>query len=242
MRKSLREARKGLARVHQEKHSASGALFKEFILGGQDGLVNVLGIILGLAAATANAKLVIIAGLAAAFAESFSMAAVAFTSAKAEADYFASERRRELFEIENFPDTEKKEVQAIYHRKGFRGKLLEDIVEHIVGDRTTWLNIMMHEELGLSDEFVSPTKTAMIVGLATMFGSIIPLTPFFLLGVKTAVIFSLVVSAIALFVTGAIEGKLTVGHWAKKGLQLAVIGMVAALIGFLVGKALGVSS
>lgn len=44
MRKSLREARRGLVRVHKEKHSAAGALFKEFILGGQDGLVNVLGI------------------------------------------------------------------------------------------------------------------------------------------------------------------------------------------------------
>jgi len=116
MRKSLTEAGRGLIKVHTEKHSPAGALFKEFILEGQDGLVNVLGVILGLAAATSNAKLVIIAGLAAAFAESFSMAAVAFTSAKAEADYFASERKRELFEIENFPDTERKEIYDIYHR------------------------------------------------------------------------------------------------------------------------------
>jgi VIT1/CCC1 family predicted Fe2+/Mn2+ transporter len=59
--------------------------------------------------------------------------------------------------------------------------------------------------------------------------------------VKSAVVLSLGVSAVALFVTGAIEGKFTVGHWITKGLQLAVIGMVAALIGFAVGKVLGVS-
>ncbi len=241
MRRSLREARKGLAKIHLEKHSAAGALFKEFILGGQDGLVNVLGVILGLAAATANAKLVIIAGLAAAFAESFSMAAVAYTSAKAEEDYFASERTKELFEMDNFPDVERQEITDLYHRKGFSGKLLEDIVGHIVGDRTTWLNIMMHEELGLSDEFVSPVRSAAIVGLAALVGSFIPLTPFFFLPVKGAVVLSLGVSAVALFVTGAVEGKFTVGHWAKKGLQLTVIGMLAALIGFIVGKALGVS-
>jgi len=230
-----------MSKVHLEKHSAAGALFKEFILGGQDGLVNVLGVILGLAAATANVKLVIIAGLAAAFAESFSMAAVAFTSAKAEEDYFASERKRELFEIENFPDVERKEIYDLYQRKGFRGKLLENVVDHIVGDRTTWVDIMMHEELGLSDNFVPPVKSAVIVGSAAMFGSFIPLTPFFFLAVKSAVVLSLGVSAVALFVTGAIEGKFTVGHWITKGLQLAVIGMVAALIGFAVGKVLGVS-
>lgn len=241
MRKSLREARNRLAKLHLEKHSATGALFKEFILGGQDGLVNVLGVILGIAAATSNARIVIIAGLAAAFAESFSMAAVAFTSAKAEQDYYVSERKRELFEIDNLPCAEKKEVYDIYHRKGFRGKLLDDIVDHVVRDKATWLNILMHEELGLSGEFLSPGKSAVIIGLATMFGSLIPLTPFFLLAVKTAVAFSLAVSAVALFVTGAIEGKFTVGHWMRKGLQLAAIGMVAALIGFVVGKALGVS-
>jgi len=241
MRKSLKEARRGLAQAHVEKHSAAGALFKEFILGGQDGLVNVLGVILGLAAATSNAKLVIIAGLAAAFAESFSMAAVAFTSAKAEEDYYASEREREIFEIDNLPEAERKEITDIYHQKGFRGKLLDDIIDHIVGDKATWLNIMMHEELGFADDFVSPVKSAVMVGSAAMFGSFIPLTPFFFLDVKTAVVLSLAVSAFALFVTGAIEGKITVGHWAKKGLQLAVIGMVAALIGFAVGKILGVS-
>jgi VIT1/CCC1 family predicted Fe2+/Mn2+ transporter len=241
MRKSLMDVRKGLAKVHAETHSAAGALFKEFILGGQDGLVNVLGVILGLAAATSNTRIVVIAGLAAAFAESFSMAAVAYTSAKAEEDYFASERARELFEIDSFPDVERKEIYDLYQRKGFRGKLLDDIVDHIVADRTIWLDIMMREELGLSDEFASAAKTAVIVGSATVVGSFIPLTPFFFLGVKTAAVLSLAVSALALFVAGAIEGKFTVGHWAKKGLQLAVIGMVAALIGFVVGKVLGVS-
>ena len=238
MRRSL--ARSGPAgEAHIERHSAAGARFKEFILGGQDGLVNVLGVILGIAAATSNARLVIIAGLAAAFAESFSMAAVAYTSTRAEQDYYQSERSRETAEIETMPEAERKEVRDIYEAKGFNGRILDDVVSHITGDRDTWLNIMMKEELGFSNLPSAPARSAAVVGLASMIGSLIPLAGFFVLAVKPAIIAGVAISAAALFVTGAIEGTMTVGHWVKKGLQLAAIGLGAALIGFAVGKVLG---
>ncbi|HLO34828.1 MAG TPA: VIT1/CCC1 transporter family protein, partial [Candidatus Deferrimicrobium sp.] len=54
------------------------------ILGGQDGLVNVLGLVLGMAVATGSARVVVTAGLAAMLAESIAMAGVAFTSTGAE--------------------------------------------------------------------------------------------------------------------------------------------------------------
>ena len=241
MKKSLRATRAAGRTSSTELHSAAGALFKEFILGGQDGLVNVLGVILGIAVATSNGKLVIIAGLAAAFAESFSMAAVAYTSAKANEDYYHSQEARELYEIAHYPELEKEEVRQIYLAQGFQGKLLNDIVARIIRDKKTWLNIMMKEELGLSADFIPPLKSALIVGLAAMGGSIIPLAGFFFFGIKTAIVIGLIVSTVALFITGAVEGKITVGHWVKKGVQLAVIGMGAALIGFLVGKLLSVS-
>ena len=236
MRKSLKEVRKV-----GEQHSKVGALFKEFILGGQDGLVNVLGIILGIAVATKDLKLVIIAGLAATFAESFSMAAVAYTSSKAEEDYYNSQKEKEKYEMKTIPDRERKEIYDIYYKKGFRGKLLLDIVKKITSNNKTWLKIMMNEELGLSNKFISPIKSAVVVGIAAIIGSIIPLMPFFFLSINSAIIYSLVLSAIALFITGAIESKITVGNWIKKGMQLTIIGMAAALIGFIIGKLLGVS-
>lgn len=240
MKKSLGSARGQKSFTH-EQHSTAGALFREFILGGQDGLVNVLGVILGMAVATSSPRLVVVAGLAAAFAESFSMAAVAYTSGRAQEDYYKSELAREDYEIDHFPETETKEIFDIYQAKGFQGRLLDEIVHRITKDRKTWLNIMMKEELGLSKDFISPLKSGLIVGLAAMIGSIIPLAPFFFLAIKTAILWSVVISAVALFITGAVEGKLTLGHWVRKGVELALIGMGAALIGFLVGKWLGVS-
>lgn len=236
MRKSLKELRE--KRKSFEKHSKIGALFREFILGGQDGLVNVLGVILGMAVATQDTKLVIIAGLAAAFAESFSMAAVAFTSTKAEADFYKSQENKEDYEIEHCPGVEKEEIYDIYKKKGFKGKLLNDIVKHITSNKKIWKDIMMKEELGLSKEFISPLKSMFVVCLATIIGSMLPLVSFFFFPINTAIIISLIISAVALFITGAIEAKFTVGHWLKKGVQLMIIGMLAALIGFVIGELL----
>lgn len=237
MRKSVRAIRN----FHKESHGGVGALFREFILGGQDGLVNVLGVILGVAVATSDAKLVLIAGLAATFAESFSMAAVAYTSAKAEEDYYYSQQKKELWEIDHAPDVERKEIYDIYYKKGFRGKLLNDIVGRISSNKKMWLGIMMKEELGLSDEFIHPVKSAFVVGLAALVGSFIPLTAFFFLPVGVAVVWSIIVSAISLFITGVIEARFNLVKWWKKGLEMMIIGMAAAGIGFLIGKLLGVS-
>ncbi len=241
MRKSIKEVRQKFHLKTGEPHSHAGALFKEFILGGQDGLVNVLGVILGIAIATNSTRLVLIAGLAAAFAESFSMAAVAFTSAKAEEDYYNGQKEKELFEIENLPQVETREIEDIFYKKGFRGKILNDIIKHVTSNKKIWLNIMMTDELGLSNAFINPTKSAIVVGLAAIIGSIIPLFTFFFLPIGAAIIWSIIISAIALFITGAIEAKINAAGWIKKGFQLMIIGMAAALIGFAVGKFLGVS-
>src|SRR3989338_4427242 len=114
--------------LHKEEHT-SGFNLPEIILGGQDGLVNVLGVILGVAAATSDVQIVIVAGLAATFAESVSMGAVAYTSTIAEADFYQSEYEREKWEIEHVPEGEREEIRALYKKYGFIGNILDEIVE-----------------------------------------------------------------------------------------------------------------
>jgi vacuolar iron transporter family protein len=237
----LEKMRKSLYKLNKktERHGKGGAFFKDFILGGQDGLVNVLGIILGLSIGTGDVKIVILAGLAAAFAEAVSMGAVAYTSTKVEVDYYYSQEKKEKYEIEKYPQTEKKEIYNIYYKKGFRGKLLNQIVQYIISDKKRWIDIMMKEELDLSKDFVNPIKSAIVVFLAALVGSLIPLLSFFFLPITSAVIFSLIISSIALFIAGAIEAKITIGNWIKKGIQLMIIGMASAGIGFLIGKLFG---
>lgn len=215
--------------------------FSDIILGGQDGLVNVLGIILGLAAATGDAYVIMVGGLAATFAESVSMAAVAYTSTLADADYYESEREREYRHIQEVPNLEKEEIRAIYRAKGFAGELLDRIVDTITSSPDVWVAVMMSEELQLQPvDRRTALRSAVIVGIAAIIGSLIPLIPFLFVNVTTAIYLSVVLSAVVLFVVGAIKARMTVGHPGKSGLEMAVIGTISALIGYGVGVLLKV--
>ncbi len=230
-----------------EKHLAEehhdlgrGGLLRDSILGGQDGLVNVLGIVLGIAAATFETKIVIIAGLAATFAESVSMAAVAYTSIKAERDFYYREYEKEKTEVDAGSPNEVEEVRELYRRKGFAGRLLEDVVKKITANKRVWLDFMMHEELRLNKPASdNPLKNAAVVGFSAVVGSLIPLASFFFMPVKQAMVFSVIFSALVLFAAGSVKAKLTVGSWWKNGLEMTAIGMLAAITGYAVGAFLG---
>lgn len=236
-----RKTARKLAHAEMEmRRSDEGSFLRQIILGGQDGLVNVLGVLLGVASGTSDTGIVIIAGLAATFAESISMAAVAYTSSKAEQDFYRKEFEREKREIRELPEVETEEIRLIYMKKGFRGSQLNSIVKKITSDQKVWLQVMMQEELGLSEsEKVNPLREGIVVGLAALAGSLVPLIPFFLLPLQSAVIASLAVSIMALFAMGAYKGKLTLGDWMRSGFEIAVIGMIAAIAGYAIGAAAG---
>ncbi len=229
-----------LHHTHADPHKQASAL-SDVILGGQDGLVNVLGVILGVAAATQDAYLVLVAGLAATFAESVSMAAVAYTSTVADADFYESEREREYRHIQDVPHLEREEIRQIYIRKGFRGELLERITDTITANEDVWVAVMMAEEHQLTP--VSrrlALRSAVIVGIAAIVGSLIPLAPFMFLPVNISMWTAILISALVLFIVGAYKARVTVGNPGKSGLEMAFIGTLSALVGYGVGLLLKV--
>lgn len=224
-----------------EEHKAASKL-RDIILGGQDGLVNVLGIVLGLAVASGDLRIILAGGLVATFAESVSMAAVAYTSKRAEQSFYEGELAREKREIKEIPEMEREEVREIYRQKGFSGRLLEDVVDKITSNEEVWLDEMMKYELGLQPvETKNALSSGVVVGVAAVVGSIIPLLPFFFLptlqiSISQAIWVSLAISAVTLFIVGAYKARTTIGDWKKSGAEIAIIGVVSALIGYLVGQ------
>src|SRR4051794_36885789 len=128
--------------VDPHRHHSS---LSDIILGGQDGLVNVLGVILGVAAASADPHIVLAAGVAAGLAESVSMAAVAYTSRRADQARYESELARERRHIERVPALEMEEIRQLFAGKGFQGTLLDQIVTTITSNKDVWVAIMMSE-------------------------------------------------------------------------------------------------
>jgi VIT1/CCC1 family predicted Fe2+/Mn2+ transporter len=220
---------------HHDPHHGEFRL-SNIILGGQDGLVNVLGVILGVAAATSDARIVIAAGLAATFAESISMGAVAYTSTLAENDLYHSEREREYRHIHLAPDVEVEEIRDIYIKKGFDGETLEKIVDVITANPDVWVNVMMSEEFQMTPpEKSKAVRSALLVGFSALVGSFIPLFPFFFLTVNLSIILSIIIAALTLFIVGVYKARVTVGKPLRSGMEMAIIGTLSALAGYVVG-------
>jgi vacuolar iron transporter family protein len=223
-----------------------GRRLRDIILGGQDGLVNVLGLVLGVAAATQSVRVIFVAGLAATFSESIAMGGVAYTSALADRDYYLSERAREAREVDEVPDMEREEVRQIFRQKGLRGELLERVVQEITSDRDTWIQVMMSDELHLTPVVERGlVGRAILTGVSTLIGSLVPLLPFIfvplgILSVGAATLLALPLCAAVLFGVGAYKALTLVGDWRISGLQMLIIGMVSAFAGYVIGRLLGV--
>jgi len=224
-----------------------GRQLRDIILGGQDGLVNVLGLVLGVAAATAQLRIILAAALAATFSESIAMGGVMYTSVLAERDYYLAMLAREQREVDEVPDIETEEVRQIFRDKGLRGEVLERVVKEITSDKKVWVDVMMRDELHLAPvSDAGAVRRAFVTGFSTLIGSLIPLVPFlfvplFGLSVTAATIMAVPLCAAVLFAVGAYKAVTLVGDWRISGLQMTIIGMVSAAAGYGIGRLLHVS-
>jgi predicted membrane protein (TIGR00267 family) len=164
------------------------------------------------------------------------MGAVAYTSTLADRDFYLSEIEREKREIRETPDLERQEIEDIFSNWGFQGELLNQSVEQVMQDERAWVDVMMHNELKLRPvDSSTALRSALVVGVSAIVGSLIPLFPFFFLPIATSVVISIMLTATTLFGAGFYKARTTVGHPGKSGVQMAIIGTVSALAGYIVG-------
>jgi vacuolar iron transporter family protein len=222
----------------REEGHPQATLLSDFILGSQDGLVNVLGILLGLAVSTSDLHLIYIAALAALAAESISMGAVAYTSTRARRLLYLAEEAREIAEMRDLPDIEREEVRVIFRTWGFEGAELEEMVRKVEAKPKAMLDLMMAFELHLAPVAEGqPLRSGMVVLAATVVGSFIPLIPFFALpsDLHLAAVVSVALSGGTLFGVGWYEARTTMGITWRSGLRMVAIGLAAGLGGFAIG-------
>ncbi len=225
-----------LVGVPAQRNNAFAEDVHDWILGGQDGIVNVLGSILGVAIVTSDRTIVLVAGIASLLSESISMAAVAYTSVRASHSYYHSERELQKKAIHENPALQKEILIDIYERKGLSRVDAHRIVTELIKDEEVWLETMMEAHLRMyAPEESGPAHSALVVGFAAIFGSLIPLLPFLFLPISSAIILTCIASLIALFVAGALTAKLTIGDWKARGLELMFIGGLAAAVSFGIG-------
>jgi predicted membrane protein (TIGR00267 family) len=109
-------------------------------------------------------------------------------------------------------------------------------VDTITANQDVWVAVMMAEEHQLTPvNRKIAWRSALVVGSSAIIGSLIPLAPFVFLPVASSMLASVIVTAIVLYIVGAYKARVMVGHPFKSGLEMALIGTISALVGYLVG-------
>src|SRR3954469_4033125 len=220
------------------QHSPRTNWLRDVILGGQDGLVNILGIVLGVIAAGGSHTVLLATGFAAAITESISMGAVGYTSTIADRDHYQAVRGRERAEIDAQPDAERDALRTVYAAKGFTGQLLEQVVDTLTATRDRWLGTVLDDVLHLQPVATrDAVRSSVVITGATLLGHLIPLVPFLVLARTPDVVVAIGLSALVLFGVGAYSAITLVGDWRRSGLKMLAIGLGAAAIGFAIAHA-----
>jgi VIT1/CCC1 family predicted Fe2+/Mn2+ transporter/rubrerythrin len=214
----------------------SGGGVRDVVFGANDGLVSILALVAGVFSATTESQAVLIAGIAGAIAGTVSMGAGAYVSSKSEQEVTQKEQERKGIRKKQSPEEEKEELIRFYQSKGFERKRAEAIAARVSDRVETMQEFTIGEETGLtSEEGWPPTKAGFLTGLSFLIASIIPILPFALLDVEPAAITALVASVVFLFGIGASKAIFTRQNWVRSGLEVMVIGIVAAAATFVIG-------
>jgi VIT1/CCC1 family predicted Fe2+/Mn2+ transporter len=226
---------------HVEKHFTSSEFVRDVVIGMSDGLTVPFALAAGLSGAVASNTIIVTAGLAEVVAGAIAMGLGGYLAARTDAEHFASERAREEREIVEVPEIEEAEVAEVLREYGVADDLLTPIVNSICSDRKRWVDFMMRFELGLEEpDPRRARRSASTIALSYVAGGLVPLAPyFFLKSVNSALIGSIAVTLIALFVFGYIKGRFTTSYPLRSAWQTVVVGGLAATAAFVIAKAVG---
>ena len=213
-----------------------GSLLREFIFGLNDGLVSTLSLLAGLSGALISNNIIILGGLAEIVAGSISMGLGAYISTKSEEEYYKSKIAKEKKSIEDIPSIEIKELKDLYRKKGFNKKEINLIVNKITKHKATWLDTLIHEKIGIEENFEDPKKMGLTNGLYFIIGGLFPILPFFFFQASFPLLMGTVFALIVLFIIGILKSRSTGRNWFVSGLELAVICLIAASLSYLAGK------
>jgi VIT1/CCC1 family predicted Fe2+/Mn2+ transporter len=232
-----------IAQAAEAHGGASHQYIGDLVYGGLDGIVTTFAIVSGVAGAALGAGVILILGLANLLADGLSMAAGAYLSAKSEREYYEREREREAWEIEHSPEGEKAEMVTLYRARGYSEEDAKKLADILSQDEERWVDEMMVQELGLLLDERTPWRSALATFGAFQVAGSVPLLVYLVglvVAVDPAVSFavSLALSALALFGLGAAKVFITERSWFRSGLEMLLVGGVAAAVAYLVGAVL----
>lgn len=232
-----------LARLEGRHRAIAGNALRAAVLGANDGLVSNLGLIMGVAGAAMESRVVVITGVAGLLAGASSMAMGEWLSVQSSRELAIRQIEAEAEELVANPHDEQTELALIYQAKGMPKEEAEKLAETLIKNPAKALATLAREELGLDPESMggSPWEAAVTSFLLFALGAAMPILPFLFLPSPLATGASLGLSALGLFVVGAGVTLVTGRGVLFSGTRQLVVGLSAAALTYGLGRAIGAS-
>ena len=217
---------------------ASGGFLRNVVYGFNDGLTANFGLVAGVigASATQAHHTVIVAGVAGLIADALSMGSSGYLAAKSEQEVYANEIAMERDEIALMPEVERDELALIYEAKGMSAESAHALATEVMANPARMLEEQVQEELGIGEPHMSPLREGWVTGTATAVGAFIPVFSFLIWSGTTAVIIAFALSMLSHFVVGGARSVFTGRGVFRSGLDMFVVGLGVAVVGYFVGE------
>jgi len=232
--------------IQEEPLLQSSGLFKrfekylgEFVYGGIDGCVTTFAVVAGSVGAGLDSAVIIILGFANLLADGFAMSVGAYLSTKSEHDNYRKHQQIELQQIQLNPEEEIAKVRGIYAAKGFKGALLDQIVEGITSNKEVWSNTMMKESLDMIEEERSPFWIGTTTYISFITIGLIPLIIYVVDYIspleKNLFLIASILTAFGFIIIGWLKTYVNQTSVIKGILETLVLGGIAAVVSYFVG-------
>jgi vacuolar iron transporter family protein len=182
---------------------------------------------------------VVVAGVAGLIADALSMGSSGYLASKSEREVYDYEISMEKTEVELMPEIERDELAIIYEAKGMDRNSAHTLATQIMADPRLMLKEQVQEELKIGELNMSPLREGWLTGLATAFGAAIPVFPFLIWHGTTAIVVSFTISMLSHFLVGAARSVFTGRSAFRSGLDMFVVGVGVALVGYYFGGWVG---
>ena len=226
----------------RHRGAETGGNLRAAVFGINDGLISNASLIMGVAGATADSRLILLSGAAGLVAGAFSMAAGEYVSVRSQREMYEYQIKLESDELAEYPEEEAEELALIYQARGFSREEAVQMAKTLTAEPARALATLAREELGLNpDDLGSPWGAAISSFISFSAGAALPLAPFVLGAGSRALTLAVVVTALALFAVGATLSLFTGRSAWLSGTRMLAIGAAAGALTYLIGGWLGVT-
>jgi vacuolar iron transporter family protein len=222
-----------MPRPHLERHRTDRVgWLRASVLGANDGILSIGGLVVGVAASGAGAAATLTSGIAGIVAGALSMAAGEYVSVRSQADTEHADIARETRELTEDPAHELQELAAIYVARGLTPELAQQVAVQLTAHDA--LGSHARDELGITESLrARPVQAALASAAAFSVGALLPIAAVLLAPADAIAISAASVALVALLGSGALaawaggasplRGALRVGFWGALAMVAATL-------------------